>query len=175
MAELTDAEGQHDHAEADDVIKPVIFEIDPVEQPDRDFRDGEAAEDADGHFEQEFGQDRPVALPRSLDHSDHEDGQERRHRIIAAGFEFEHGLEFSGQPHPAVAEHREHCRVIGGGNDRAEQQTPFERRFPCESEHAGKAAEADAEQHKRENPDEQCSQQHAEAGEGASVSDHVFD
>ncbi|MNS45879.1 hypothetical protein D3C72_783580 [compost metagenome] len=96
-------------------------QVDAIDQLQHEPATAQADDSADAEFAQQVGQQAPVQAGLAAgEHVDQGHGEEHRHRVVAAGFDFQAG------GHPFVqafaAEQREHRCGVRRANDGTDQQ-----------------------------------------------------
>nr|GFC67528.1 hypothetical protein [Tanacetum cinerariifolium] len=119
-----DGVGQRKHRQAacdhEDRIE-AVGQIDPVDQLQHQPAATQADDPADAEFLNQVPQQAPVqAGLAACKHVDQGDGEEHRHRVIAAGFDFKAGRDPFVQAF--TAEQREDRCSVRGADDGADQQ-----------------------------------------------------
>ena len=135
-------------------------QVDAIDQLQHQPAAAQAHQPADAELAQQVGEQAPVQAGLAAgDHVDQGDGEEHRHRVVAARLDLQGG----GDPlvQALAAEQREHRRGIGGADDGADQQALDQ--VQVEQPGGDHAGQAGGDQHADRGQRQGRPQRHAEA------------
>ncbi len=135
-------------------------QVDTIDQLQHQPAAAQAHQAANAELAQQVGEQAPVQAGLAAgDHVDQGHGEEHRHRVVAARFDFQGG----GDPFvkPLAAQQREHRRGVGGADDGADQQALDQAQVEQPGgDHAGQPG---GDQHAHRGQRQRRPQRHAEA------------